>query len=249
MNRYKAFAFHFFCSFAIVGALLSLMFFIWYPKPYFEADGAQNIAIILASVDIVLGPLLTLIIFKPGKPGLKFDLSLIALVQISALVYGANIIYSERPSYVVHAVDMFKLVPASMIDTTQIAYADLKPGPFSRPKLVYAHLPEDPDKRSDLLMKTLDTGKDIELMPEYYEPYAGNIEYILERAKPLAQLQQSSEEAQQAVRDFLAASHATIDQFVYVPLIGKNKDLTLILDRVTGMPFGSLPVNPFLLQG
>lgn len=243
MNRYKAFAIHISYSIAIVGTVLALMFFIWYPKPYFEADGAHHIVAILASVDVILGPLLTLIIFKPGKPGLKFDLSVIALVQLAALGYGTNILYSERPSYVVHAVDTFKLVPASIIDPDQIPYPEMLPGPFAPPKLIYAHLPEDPKKRSDLLLKTLETGKDIESLPEYYEPYASNIGRVLDSARPLALLRSTSAGAAEAINDFLRASQGEIDQFVYVPLIGKNKELALVLDRVTGMPSGSLPLS------
>jgi hypothetical protein len=69
------------------------MFFVWYPPPYFEVDGGWRILRILAGVDVVVGPLLTLILFKPGKPGLKFDMTCIALMQIGALVYGGTIIY------------------------------------------------------------------------------------------------------------------------------------------------------------
>ena len=36
----------------------------------------------------VVGPLLTLIVFRAGKPGMKFDLAVIGLVQVAALAYG-----------------------------------------------------------------------------------------------------------------------------------------------------------------
>jgi hypothetical protein len=42
--------------------------------------------------DLALGPLLTLIVFEPGKPSLKFDLSCIVLLQLGALLYGGTII-------------------------------------------------------------------------------------------------------------------------------------------------------------
>ncbi|MDT8386853.1 MAG: TfpX/TfpZ family type IV pilin accessory protein [Thiogranum sp.] len=248
MNRYKAFAIHFATSLIIVSAILALMLFIWYPAPYFEADGAQQLVILIAGVDIVLGPLLTLIIFKPGKPGLKFDLTLIALVQISALAYGASVVYTERPSYVVYAVDMFKLVPAGSIDSDDLPSDDMRSGVFSRPKLIFARLPEDPQERSDLLLKSMDTGKDLEMLPEYYEPYANNIALVLERARPLELLQQSSVEAAQAVKDFLKAGGRSIHQFVFVPLIGKNRDLALVLDATTGLPSGSVSINPFIRE-
>ena len=36
-------------------------------------------------VDVVLGPGLTLMVFKPGKPGLKFDMAAIVVLQMVAL--------------------------------------------------------------------------------------------------------------------------------------------------------------------
>jgi hypothetical protein len=42
---------------------------------HFEAAGGDRLIFILAAVDVTLGPLITLIIFKAGKKGLKFDLA------------------------------------------------------------------------------------------------------------------------------------------------------------------------------
>ena len=68
------------------------MFWVWYPTPYFAIDGGWQVLRILAGVDVVLGPLLTFIVFKIGKPSLKFDMSCIILMQIGALIYGGMII-------------------------------------------------------------------------------------------------------------------------------------------------------------
>jgi hypothetical protein len=50
--------------------------------------GAEGLLLLMAGIDIVVGPLLTLIVFKAGKKGLKFDLALIALAQAAFLAYG-----------------------------------------------------------------------------------------------------------------------------------------------------------------
>ncbi|MFZ4790954.1 MAG: hypothetical protein ACOYMW_08700 [Candidatus Competibacteraceae bacterium] len=72
MTRFRAFAIHLTASASIVLALLGLMRWVWYPAPYFEINGGWIVLRILAGVDVVLGPLLTLIVFKPGKPGTDF---------------------------------------------------------------------------------------------------------------------------------------------------------------------------------
>ena len=98
------------CSATVVGAFILVASLIWYPSPYLEISGVLAVIGILAMVDIVLGPLLTLIIFKPGKPGLKMDIAIIVSVQVVAFFYGAHIIYNQRPAYVVFVVDRFEVV-------------------------------------------------------------------------------------------------------------------------------------------
>ena len=75
MTKLRAFAIHLIVSATVILAFLGVMFFVWYPVPYFETDGGWKVLRILAGVDVVLGPLLTLIVFKPGKPSTPPDLS------------------------------------------------------------------------------------------------------------------------------------------------------------------------------
>src|SRR5215467_6827215 len=110
MSRWKASGIHLLLSCAIVGAVLVFMVSVWYRWPLFILAGGAGITLILAGVDVTLGPLITLIIFKPGKKGLKFDLTFIALLQVVALAYGVHVIFIARPVYLVFAVDRFNLV-------------------------------------------------------------------------------------------------------------------------------------------
>ena len=107
MTQARAFAIHLTASVTIFLIFLGILFFVWYPAPYFEIDGGWTVLLILAGAHLALGPLLTLIVFEPGKPGLKFDLICIVLVQLGALLYGGTLIYQQRPAFVVFAVDRF----------------------------------------------------------------------------------------------------------------------------------------------
>ena len=60
MTKLRAFAIHLTASAIVVLAFLGVMFFVWYPTPYFETDGGWTVLRILAGVHVVLGPLLTL---------------------------------------------------------------------------------------------------------------------------------------------------------------------------------------------
>ena len=81
LNRWKAATLHLGISAAIAATVVALMLALWYPKPYFEAMGGDTLIMILIGVDVVIGPLITLVIFDPKKKKLKFDLAVIAALM------------------------------------------------------------------------------------------------------------------------------------------------------------------------
>ncbi|WP_420592230.1 hypothetical protein [Bacterioplanoides sp.] len=98
LNRYQAFGIHFLASLVVFAILTALIFFYWFPGILRVADPSwQQILIVIAGVDLVLGPALTLIVFNPEKKSLKMDLSIIAALQIAALAYGSYTVHNTRP--------------------------------------------------------------------------------------------------------------------------------------------------------
>lgn len=98
LNRYQAFGIHFLASLVIFALLTALIFFYWFPGILRVADPSwQQILMVIAGVDLVLGPALTLIVFNPTKKSLKMDLSIIAALQIAALAYGSYTVHNTRP--------------------------------------------------------------------------------------------------------------------------------------------------------
>ena len=72
---------------------------------------------------MALGPLLTLVVFKSGKRGMKFDLAVIGLVQLAALIYGAHIVFLARPAFIVFVKDRFEMVAVVDLDPAEVAKA------------------------------------------------------------------------------------------------------------------------------
>lgn len=97
MNRYQAFAIHMAISLVIFLILLICITQYWYPGILFDTGNGWKAITLIVSIDLILGPLLTLIIFNPKKSSLRFDLWVIALIQIAALIYGTWTIHSSRP--------------------------------------------------------------------------------------------------------------------------------------------------------
>ena len=101
IQRLKLFLSHLSLSFLIALLVIGLVFFIWYPSPLATAVGVTHIFLMLLVIDVILGPLLGLLVYKEGKKTLKFDLSVIILIQIAALCYGVFSIEQGRPAWLV----------------------------------------------------------------------------------------------------------------------------------------------------
>src|SRR3569832_471507 len=89
-ERLKASGLHLAISLCIASAAALLVFTVWYPYPYREVSGGRELFVILTSVYVVLGPLITLAIFnrRESVRELTLDLSLVAMIQLAALAYG-----------------------------------------------------------------------------------------------------------------------------------------------------------------
>ncbi len=245
-DKIVAFLFHLAISSVVIGAVFILIFFFWYPSPYFEANGAWSVIRVLVLVDLVMGPLLTLVLFKKGKPGLILDLCIIAVIQLSALAYGINVIYGERPYYLVFAVDRFEVVGEVEVDKQKLKYQELKNKPNKGPILVFADFPKDKKERDDLLFEVLMEGKpDLERRAEYYHPYNSYKNRVLSKAKPLSNLFKNDESVKIRIEKFLKKNSGTKDDYLYLPMVGKNNDMALVINKDTGMPVDGIAGDPW----
>ena len=111
-TKFKASGIHLSMSLVIFFILAYQIYYVWYPQPYFSVDGGWQGIRIIAAVDLVLGPLITFLIFDWAKSrrAILFDLLTIAVIQIGALIYGVAITYDQRPVAIVLADEFF--IPA-----------------------------------------------------------------------------------------------------------------------------------------
>jgi len=99
--KLKVFSIHVAISATLMLILMSVMVLWWYPKGLFGIAGGWDGLKILLPIDMVLGPALTFLFYKPGKKSAVFDLSAIACVQLAALSYGIHAVYSQHPQALV----------------------------------------------------------------------------------------------------------------------------------------------------
>lgn len=117
-TRQQAFGVHLVASFVIGGLFAVATYFLWYPQPLLAMEGGLLVMGVLLGADVILGPLMTLLVFSPRKPRreLRFDLAVIVTVQLAAFIYGGWVVYSERPKYLVFAHSQFFVVRGTDIN-------------------------------------------------------------------------------------------------------------------------------------
>jgi hypothetical protein len=245
MSRWKAAGIH--VGITVIVAILvgTLLFGIWYPPPYFGAGGADHLMIVLVSVDLVIGPLLTLIVFKSGKRGMKFDLCVIALLQVTALGYGLSVMAKSRPVFLVGNIDRFVLVPANAIEDADLAKGradEFRTRSWTGARLVGAAIPDEA-ARQKLISAAL-AGLDIENFPEYYVPYGDVAHELLKQGKPLESLRKRPGAAR-LVDDWLARNGRAASSVVWLPVVSRAYDLSMLIDSTTGEPLRAIPIDPW----
>ena len=244
MSKLRATLIHLTISAAVVGCVFALIFFVWYPAPYFRVSGADGIVRVLIGVDLVLGPLLTLILFRSGKPRLLFDMSVIVIIQLSALIYGTSVIYQERPYFIVFTIDRFVVVPKKDVDFSKIKDEALRNKPWRAPIFAFASLPEDPVEQEKLFMEVLGGQPDIDRRPEYWTPYEEKIDKVMARAVPLSELKPKSDEARRKIATVMQRHHNS-DQLIFLPITSNVNVYSMIFDSATKTVVDILALDPW----
>ena len=136
----KAALIHLLGGMAVAALAAGLIFGLWFPYPYNVILGGNTLFLLLCGVDVVCGPILTLVLYSPTKPRAKWllDIGLILLVQFSALVYGLHSIALTRPVWLAFEGDRLRIVKAVEVHGQYLPQA--QPGltalPLTGPRLI-----------------------------------------------------------------------------------------------------------------
>ena len=231
----RAAALHLLYSLGVALLAALLVFGMWYPYPYRDLSGGRELFLLVMVVDVVCGPLLTLVIFNPAKPRAELwrDLGLVALIQLAALGYGLFTVWQARPLFLVMEVDRFKVVTAADLRGGSLAElpSALQPGWITKPITIAIRDPKDSDEQQKVLFESLQGGRDYAERPEFYLPYEGAAALkSLKRAKPLSVFIEKRPEQQRAALELAAQKGADVAQWLYLP-IRARQDWIAVLDK------------------
>jgi hypothetical protein len=195
---------------------------------------------------VTLGPLITLIIFKPGKWGLRFDLTVIGVLQVAALVYGLHAIAESRPVYITFVKDRFELVRAG-----ELADADVAEGaPGFRSlswfgyRIAGAQAPKDPKEQLKHMDLAILGGKDVQYFPKLYVPYEQVGPEAAKAAAPMQRLRTLNPERLAEV-DAVVARAGPEAGLGFLPMRAGKRDMTVVVRKEGGAIVALLPLRPW----
>lgn len=234
--RLIAFGVHATLSLVVGLVNLALVFLLWYPGVLAEATGVTRIFLIVVCVDVAIGPLCTLIVYNPKKKSLKFDLAVIAVLQIAALGYGLYTVTLPRPAWIVYNADRFDLVCANDPSPASLAKApkEYQKAPWTGPKVVGAVLPTDTAARNAILFSAASGGYDLAQMPQYYHPEADVVDSLKSHLQSPEKLKDFNKNPSKAGREALKRYLARSKEVGFVPLRARALDMTVFVDRASG---------------
>lgn len=184
---------HLLLSLVVAGLAALLVLGVWYPAPYREISGGLVLLGMMLGVDVVCGPLLTLLLLHPSKSrrALAVDLTLIALLQLGALAYGLYTLSLARPMALIFEVDRFRVVSYADIEESDLANAPdwVRPWRFESPRILATRKARTGAEKLDSVDASLQ-GVEPSQRPGWWQDYALSAELAKERSLPLAALQQ-----------------------------------------------------------
>jgi hypothetical protein len=223
-----------------------LLRFLWFPGGYFAISGIGKLLLVLLGVNLAVGPVLSALVYKPGKWGLKFDLVVLAGLEIAILGWALIEFDGRRPAIAVFAVDRFEVLQYAELDDLQLPDSQRATLHGVAPQLVFAALPTDADALSRLIDETLFSDlPDIDRRPDLWKPYPEGIGTLRAAAMPLAGLLLPNEEQATLIRRWVARRDGRIDDYVYLPIRARNGDGTIILHADIAYPVAVLAIDPW----
>lgn len=139
----RAVTWHLALSLLLSIALAAWLLLHWFPAPFSFAAGALTGLVIVVSVDMCLGPMLTLLLIH-SKKSLReniLDGIVVATLQFSALAYGLWQVSLARPAAVVFWQDSFYLVKAFDYQERYGTQPDLSKLSSESVPVIYARYP------------------------------------------------------------------------------------------------------------
>jgi hypothetical protein len=248
-RRVRAPLLHALASLAVAITVSVIIFVLWFPGALASVAGGATLFLILTSVDVISGPVLTVVVANPAKPSRSFrrDVFVIATVQLAALAYGVYVLSLARPVVMVFEVDRMRVLSAAEVDPQELGNApeELRKLSWTGPRLVAAAVPQTREE----MLKSIDLaigGLDIGDVPKNWRPYESQATSAWNRAKPVPQLESRYPAVHRQLASVAARTQVPLEDLRFLPLIGRQSSGSVILAPPGARVVDVLNVDGFL---
>lgn len=231
-DRLRASGIHLASSSLIFIVYIYFVLVNWYPEPYFTLEGAVQVTVTLIGVDLVVGPLLTFVVYVKNKKGLKLDLTLIILTQIAFLIWGVWVTYKEHPVFAAFAIDQIQILRADKVREFNLDRELFAGQPEDGFRMLYVLPPQDQKDKSDLVQALIAGKGDIHNFPERYRKIADNQDAVRQQSRDILRILKQYPAIQVQVDGLIERypGSSTAD-FVYIPIEARKKYYTIVLKK------------------
>lgn len=239
-TKFIAFIKHLLISSLVIGGFLIFLKLVWFKGALFELENVWQGFQILILVDVVLGPILTFIVYSKGKKSLKFDLSLIVLFQIIALLYGAQVIHGQRPVLFTFVGDRFETLIATDLIVENLPKSHFDSKLLNFPILTFAIPAGSASEQSEFITDNTQYHK----IASRHRPIRGYIEEIKNQGLDPKKIKPNS---QKSIKNFEAFKNENKDvEYILLPLQGTYENARIIaIDVRSGEAIEYLYLDPW----
>jgi hypothetical protein len=246
-EKLVAFAIHFVLTALLAAVAAALIFFVWFPAPFQTMVGGTDLFMLVVGCDLVLGPLMSLVIYNSRKSRRKLvmDYGIVSVLQVAALVYGVWVVAGARPAYVAFNKDRIEVVTASELTAAELGAArDPRYGalPWAGPRHVFVKVPAF--ERQDAMFQSL-VGNEEYKRPKFFVPYEEGIPAILERAKNLESLTTKFPATKARIDAAVPEFDLPPERLRWLPAHHSKGFWMAVVDAQTGWPVGYLPLDTY----
>ena len=244
--RLKAFVLHLIGSGIALALIFGSLYLGWYRWPGWYLAEVSRVVLVMAAVDLGVGPLLTFVIAGSSKPRreLTRDISIIVTVQLLALIYGTMSLWNGRPLYYAFSVNVLQVVQAYDLDPQEVALArqqksEFVPHWYSLPRWIWAPLPQDPAERGKIVASAIGGGDDVISMPRFFQRWDEGLPALRSQLKKVDDQNFFVGMEKKHLKERMRAAGLATDQPDTIPMTGRGRPLLAVIDsgslRITAL--------------
>jgi len=231
ITKLKATAVHLSMSIVVFLYLAYQIYYNWYPEPYFSVDGGWAGIRLVGAVDLVLGPLITFLVFdlRKSRRAILFDLTVIAVIQFAALSYGIYSTYTQRPVAVVVLDQFFYSSTMEQYADTLESASELQRFSDEKPPIIYSDFPLDREGLDEVQRIKVEDKVLENAQIHLYRP-SSELLPALQKRQIMAQELVDSDGLRQTYSDWLQQNGKSADEALILRFSGRYDNAWLVFD-------------------